>query len=131
MPVSQSILILIYLDKQLFNCKLLSRKLKIRRSPLLDVIPLHVFTCLSVQNNKVQSCVTRGPCRASWSGFYCAYWVHGTKALKYKNTMKLNWYCRHVTMHTPTLSVRIFVMFASSSWLEIFVAINKVWHFYF
>lgn len=64
-------------------------KLKIRRSPLLDVIPLHVFTCLSAQNNKVQSCVTRGPCRASWSGFYCAYWVHGTKALKYKITMKL------------------------------------------
>lgn len=79
-------------------------KLKIRRSPLLDVIPLHVFTCLSAQNNKVQSCVTRGPYRASWSGFYCAYWVHGTKALKYKITMKLSWYCRHVTINQRCLS---------------------------
>lgn len=70
-------------------------KLKIRRSPLLDVIPLRVFTCLSAQNNKVQSCVTRGPCRASWSGFYCAYWVHGTKALKYKITMKLILHARY------------------------------------
>lgn len=44
-----------------------------------------VFTCLSVHGNRAQSCVTRGLCRAWWSGFYCAYSAHGTWALKHKS----------------------------------------------
>ena len=44
-----------------------------------------VFTCLSVRDNRAQSCVTRGLCRAWWSGFYCAYSAHGTWALKHKS----------------------------------------------
>lgn len=86
MPVSRSLFILIYLNKQLINCKTSLKEMKHKEiSFIIDVILLLVFTCtcLSAQNNRVLSCVTRDPCMALWSGFYCAYWVHDTKALKY------------------------------------------------
>lgn len=59
MPVSQSILILIYLDKQLFNCKLLSRKLKIRRSPLLDVIVNCIYLSVCTEQQSPVMCDQR------------------------------------------------------------------------